>query len=106
MKTLEQNFGEKLSNDEIKKKYLSEGFIEGSKDNGQILEDQMWHKKVTIVFLGGDTPVVYHNLKLNEFGDLKGYGFQLPEGIFLISRYDRRIKQDLGSCLFKIVDIL
>jgi len=106
MKTPEPTFDTKLSKDQIREKYLQEGYIDGSKADHQKLEDQMWNKKVSIVFLGGDSPKVYSDLKLDEFGDLKGYGFSLPDkGIFLISRYDRNLKQNLENCLFKIEQV-
>ncbi len=103
MKTPDQNFGSKFSETEVKKRYLEQGFIAGSDVDGNLLEDQMWHKKVTVVLIGGGSPKIYSKLKLDEFRDLQGYGFKLPNGeILLISRYARNIKEDLSNCLFKI----
>lgn len=63
----------------------------------------MWRKKITAIFIGGSIPKTYSNLELNEFGDVKGYGFRLPDGgILLISRYQRNINNPLKGWLFKI----
>ena len=90
--------------EEIRKKYLAQGFIDGSTLYGVKLEEQMWGKKVTAVFAGGDSPRVYTDLKITSSSDLKGYGFRFPDGsILLISRFDRNLEeQPLKGWLFKI----
>lgn len=65
----------------------------------------MWNKKVTAVYIAGETPVVYTDLKLIEFYDYGGYGFRLPSGdVLLVSKYDRRLENNkpLAGWVFKM----
>ena len=102
MKTPDQKPSPSFSKEKIKKEYLDQGYIDASKVYGiELMEKLPWRKKITAVFIGGDTPEIYSNLELGEFHDVRGYGFRLPKGhILLIIKYQTDPKDlDLGKPL-------
>jgi hypothetical protein len=112
MKTPDQKSNPNLSKEQIKKKYLDEGFIDGSTTYGIELMDKLsFFKKITVVYIGRSTPKIYSGLELREVHDLGGFGFNLPEGplgsFLSVAKYqrdpkDRDIGKPLKDWLFKI----